>query len=637
MAKEKSTRRLAAILATDVVGYSRLMNVDEAGTLTRMTAHLEDVFKPAITEHQGHIVKTTGDGLLAEFASAVEAVECAVHIQTTMAERVKDDPEDHRVLFRIGINLGDIISQQGDIFGDGVNVASRIEALADPGGVFVSQSVAGQIKGKIDTPLEDLGTHEVKNIPDPVHVFRMLLDGAEPGSPLAGAAVSKPQARVWATWLAAVLVAGIAAAVLWPSPPPPADKPAQKEKTAGDKAVKSQAKPGIAVLPFFNVSGDKAQEYLSDGMTEDLITDLSKISELSVISRTSTAGYKGRKFDIRQVGEQLGVRYVIEGSVRKAGEQIRINVQLIDALTGGHIWAERYDGDMKDIFSLEDKVLEKIVGSLALTLSEKERRRLASRGTENVVAHDLYLKGLFDESKFTRESNAEAKRLYKQALAIDPDYPLPYARLSQILQYDIRTGGSDDVEGDLEEAVRLAEKAVALDGQNPNLHWILSRAVARIHKPGKLKQGIKAMERAIELDPDFADAYAFLGQLYGGDGRPEDGLRSIETAMRMNPRFPFWYLFVRGSNYFIAGSYEKAIADLENAIDRSPTAKFLRWVLAATYAEAGQQDDAEWQVEELNSMGFTGNVRVITKTQPLQHPPFLKRYQAALRKAGIPE
>jgi adenylate cyclase len=228
-------------------------------------------------------------------------------------------------------------------------------------------------------------------------------------------------------------------------------------------------------------------------------------------------------------------------------------------------------------------------------------------------------------------------RLYEQALSIDPDYPLPYARLSNILQYVTRSGWSNDVEGDLGKAVELAEKAVALDEQNPNLHWVLGRAVARIPKPGMLKQGIESMKRAIELDPDFADAYAFLGQLYAGDGRPEDGFRSVATAMRMNPRYPFWYLFVRGSNHLVAEDYEKAIVDYEGALDRSPTAQFLRWLLAAAYVEVGRQEDAEWQVEELMSMGFTGNIRTITETQPLQHPPFLKRYRAALRKAGFPE
>jgi adenylate cyclase len=228
-------------------------------------------------------------------------------------------------------------------------------------------------------------------------------------------------------------------------------------------------------------------------------------------------------------------------------------------------------------------------------------------------------------------------RLYEQALSIDPDYPLPYARLSNILQYVTRSGWSDDIQGDLKKAVELAEKAVALDPLNPSLHWILSRAVSRIHAPGALKQGIKSMERAIELDPDFADAYAYLGLLYTGDGRPEDGLRSVETAMRMNPRYPFWYLFVRGFNRYFVKDYDQAMADLERAVERSPTAQFLRWTLAATYVRAGRQDDAEWQVEELKSMGFVGNIRTITETQPIQHPPFLKFYREALRKAGIPE
>ena len=395
--------------------------------------------------------------------------------------------------------------------------------------------------------------------------------------------------------------------------------------------------PSIAVLPFQNMSGDIEQEYFADGMTEDLITDLSKISSLSVISRTSTSGYKGRTFDVREVGAALGVRYVVEGSVRKAGSQVRINAQLIDAISGSHIWADRYDGDLKDIFALQDKVLEKIVGAMALTLSKEERRRIAFRGTNNVIVHDFYLKGLFEESKFSHEGNSEAVRLYKQALSIDPDYPLPYARLSNILQLSPGSGWSGDFQDDLKEAIRLAEKAVALDNQNPALHWMLSRAIARVRGPDAMKLSIESMERAIELDPDFADAYAFLGNLYTTDHRIEDGLRSIETAMQMNPQYPFWYLFVRGMNRFMAEDYENAIVDFETAAQRSPTAQFVRWWLAASYAQAGRQDDAEWQVEELFDLGFEGSISTIDQAWPNWSAPLMERKNEALRKAGIPE
>jgi adenylate cyclase len=626
-------RRLVAILAADMVGYSKLMAADETGTIERQKAHRTALIDPKIAQYGGRIVKTTGDGMLVEFPSVVDAVQCAVEIQRTMPEREAGVPNEQRIQYRVGINLGDIVIDGEDILGDGVNVAARLEALAEPGGICISRPVHTQIEGKINLAFEDLGERRVKNIPKPVQVFRVLLDAPASKSVKGIIPVAKRSLH-WSLIAGGLVVLVIAAGIaLWQRPWEPREEPALVEAIA----LPLPDKPSIAVLPFNNMSDDTSQEYFADGMTEDLITDLSKISNLTVISRTSTSGYKGREIDIREVGEALGVRYVIEGSVRKVGEQVRINAQLIDAITGGHLWAERYDGELKDIFSLQDKVLGKIVGSLALTLSEKERRRLASRGTDSIVAHDLYLQGLFEESKFTREANAEAVRLYEQALAIDPDYPLPYARLSNIFQLNPRFGWSDSVEGTLRKAVELAEKAVALDEQNPSLHWILSRAVARTREPDAVRRSIKSMERAIELDPDFADAYAFLGNLYSTDGRLEDGLRSIETAMRMNPRFPFWYLFMRGMNRFMAEDYEKAIADFERAAERSPTAPFVRWWLAASYVQVERQDDAEWEVEELMSMGFDGSIATITETWPNWPAPFMKRYTEALRKAGIPE
>jgi TolB-like protein/DNA-binding SARP family transcriptional activator/Flp pilus assembly protein TadD len=396
-------------------------------------------------------------------------------------------------------------------------------------------------------------------------------------------------------------------------------------------------KPSVAVLPFANISGDEKQEYFSDGMTEDLITDLSKISNLTVISRTSTSGYKGRKIDIRDIGKALNVRCVIQGSVRKAGERVRINAQLIDATTGGQLWAERYDGDLNDIFNLQDQVLEKIVGSLALTLSGTDRQRLAKRGTDSVAAHDLYLRGLFLESGFTREGNRKAAQFYEQALSIDPDYALPYTRIANILQLNARNGWSDNVQADLKKAVELAEKAVVLDPQNPYFHWSLGRSVARLRTPEALERGIKALKQAIELDPDYADAYAFLAVLYVGNGRAKDGLRSIETAMRLNPRYPFWYPFMRGMTHYVVEDYKSAIVDFEAAAKKSPTAHFVRFWLAAAYAQAGQMEDAEWQVDELQVMGFDGTIATIVDTGLIQDSGYLSRIKAGLRKAGIPE
>jgi TolB-like protein len=465
-----------------------------------------------------------------------------------------------------------------------------------------------------------------------MHVFGVLMQPEAVGKTAAEA-----RRKVWwrhpAVGVAVAVLAIAAIGIMVWRPWTPDMQPASVERMA----LPLPDKPSIAVLPFDNMSGDPEQEYFADGMTEDLITDLSKISDLTVISRTSTSGYKGKEIDIREVGEALNVRYVIEGSVRKAGEQVRINAQLIDATTGGHLWAERYDGDLNDIFGLQDQVLEQIVGSLALELSGEDRQRLADKGTDSVAAHDLYLRGLFQESTFTREGYREAKLLYEQALSIDPDYAMAYARITNILELSARNGWTDDVQGDLAKALELSEKAVALDPQNPNLHWSLSRSIARLGTPEAIKRSIKSMERAIELDADFADAYAYLAVLYAGDGRAGDGLRSVETAMQLNPRFPFWYLFMRGMAHFCLKDYQSAIADFEVAAERNATAQFVRWFLASTLVKAGQIEDAEWQVEELYLLGFEGNISTIVETQPIQDPECKERYIDGLRKAGIPE
>ena len=372
-------------------------------------------------------------------------------------------------------------------------------------------------------------------------------------------------------------------------------------------------------------------------MTEDLTTDLSKISGLDILSRSITSGYKGRSVDVREVGKTLNVDYVIEGSGRKVCDQIRINVQLVDAKTGAQIWAERYDGSVENIFALQDRMLRQIVDSLTVKLSEEERSRLAARGTFSVVAHDLYLKGLYQESLFTRAGNDEALRLYEQALSIDPDYPLPYARMANIIELGTRNGWSDDIEADLRRAVSLAKKAVELDPMDPGNHWSFGRAIARLGEPGSLEKGMSSLETAIQLDPDFADAYAFRSVLFVADGRAEDGLRSVETAMALNPNYPFWYIFMRGMTRFVVEDYEAAIEDFEAAMERSPTALFVQWWLAAAYAQVGRIDDAEWQVEELVMSGFDGSIETIMQTQPIKDPVYLERYRTGLLLAGIPE
>ena len=622
-------RKLTSILAADVVGYSRMMESAEVETLAALKAHRAELFDAQVQEHNGRIIKLMGDGALAEFGSVVDAVACGVAIQEGMAERNRQVPEERKLRLRIGVHLGDVIVEGDDLYGDGVNIAARLESLAEPGGMCISRPAYDQIGAGLQSRFQNLGERPLKNISRPLQVYALLPEGVKakpaarrdrlPMGKLAGAAV-----------IAALLGLG---ALIWPqmsermaeSPSLPVSPPSAPEG------------PALAVLPFENLSEEAEQEYFADGMTEDLVTDLSKISSISVLGRTATAGFKGKQVDIPLAGQELGVRYFISGSVRKAGERLRINAQLIDAQNGNQIWAERYDGTQDDVFLLQDEVLEKIVSSLSLKLSEEERERLARRGTKSTAAHDLYLQGLYHESAFNQQENRTAMALYRQALSIDPDYPLPYARMSNILQLDARNGWSEDVEGDLKQAVALAEKAVALDPLNPVLHWSLGRSQARLRTPEALQQGIQSVKRAIELDPDYADAYAILGVLYVGSGNAEDAKRSIETAMRLNPNYPFWYLFMRGTTHYVVEDYEAAIADFEAAAEKSPTAQFVRFWLAAAYAQAGRMEDAEWQVDELMIMGFDGSVSTIVETGHILDPDYLALEKEGLRKAGFPD
>ncbi len=412
MSEEGVERRLTTILAADVVGYSRLMAADEAGTLAQPKTHRKEIIEPKTAAYHGRVVKLMGDGTLMEFGSVVDAVNFAVDVQRTMAERNAGVPEDRRIAYRIGINIGDIIVEGDDIYGDGVNVAARLEGLAEPGGICVSRPVHTQIRGKVDLAFEDLGKQQVKNIPEPVRVFKVLLDSPATGH----AAVPPPAAKRSLRWpvvavgLAALVI--VAGAILWQRPWEERLEPASE----ANMAFSLPDKPSIAVLPFANMSGDPEQEYFADGMTDDLITDLSKISGLFVISRNSAFTYKGKAVKVRQVAEDLGVRYVLEGSVRRVGDEVRINAQLIDATTGGHLWAERYDGSLADVFDLQDKVTERIVDALALELTPQEAQRVTGPGTDNVAAHDAYLLGLTFYYRRTPESFAKAKIHFERAV-----------------------------------------------------------------------------------------------------------------------------------------------------------------------------------------------------------------------------
>ena len=618
MAAERVQRRLAAILAADVVGYSRLMAADEEGVLARLQACLGEIVKPAIADHNGRIVKLMGDGVLAEFASVVDAVRCAVAVQEAMT--APDDSGEPPLEWRIGVNLGDIMVEADDIFGDGVNVAARLQELAEPGGVLISDDAYKQVRNKLDIEFENMGAQSLKNIPEPVTAYRVRT-GSRKAASTSAAKLIRGKRPILAAAL--VLVVIIAAAGIYLGELPP-------------EGVERSIQQSIAVLPFENMSGDAEQEYFADGMTEDLITDLAKISGLLVIARNSTFAYKGQSPDVREVARQLDVRYVVKGSVRKAGERIRINAQLIDAETGTHIWAERYDRESTDVFSLQDEVRARIVEALRVKLTPAEEDRLARQLTDNAEAYDYYIRGLQQESFFTKEGTEESLRLFEKAIELDPSFAAAMGRLATAHTLAAETGWSPAPDESMETARLLAEKAVALDDDLPQAHW----AVARVYSRKRLFDGDRAvasLRKAIALDPNYADGHAFLANILVFVGRAEEALSHIETAMRLNPQFPFWYYYVLGASQFMLTRYDAAVESLEKAIERNPTFTPTHRILVAAYGQLGMTDEAEWEMEELRMLGFEPTLANWKSRILYEDPAYLARYIDGLRKAGVPE
>ncbi len=600
MAEQRVQRRLAAILAADVVGYSRLMGEDEEGTLAALTAHLTELIEPCIAEHRGRVVKTTGDGMLAEFASVVDAVRCAVAFQDGMKDRNAETPEAKRVVFRIGINLGDVIVQDDDVYGDGVNVAARLEGLAEPGGVIVSGKVREEVHAKLDFGFEDLGPQVVKNISDPVSAFQI-------------SATAKPKPRSDNV----------------DSPPPLPDK------------------PSIAVLPFENISGDPEQEYFTDGMTEDLITDLSKISGLFVIARNSSFAYKGKQTDVRIMGRELGVRHVLEGSVRRAGDRVRINAQLIDTVSGGHLWAERYDGNISDIFDLQDEIGDKIVSALQVELSEKELGEKKSTYTPNWEAYDHFIRGrqIAHEGYFARSSRsnerltqsslAPARELFQRTIELDPGFAGGYAGLSWVYSLGVRQRLSDSPDQDKEEAHRLAERAVEIDNAFGWSHTALASARLML---GRHEEAVDSAKAAVRAQPSDADAQGYLGLCLIWSCRPEEALPYLESALRLDPRFHARTISWLGYAYFGMRRYEDAVTALEQGT--GPTGIIIHFnlvYLAASYSQSGRAKDASATIEKLLERYPSFDIGALKKLLLYRDEADTELFCAAVRAAGLPE
>jgi len=572
-------RKLAAILAADVVGYSALMEADEAGTFDRLRAGRKELFEPEIRKHHGRIFKLMGDGLLAEFGSVVDAVECAVTLQRGMVERNASVPEGKRIEIRIGINLGEVIVEDEDRFGEGVNVAARLQQLADPGGIWVSDKVSKEVERKLAFRFEAMGEQRMKNIAEPVACYRVNLQ---------------------------------------PSP----------TQLARDESAppKLSDRAAIAVLPFTNMSSDPEQEYFVDGLAEDLITDLSKVPGLFVISRHSSFAYKGKAIDIRSVAKDLGVRFVVEGSVRRAGARVRINVQLIDAENGTHRWAERFDRDLADIFLLQDEVVGRMVSALAGLLPSAHA--VPRQRATNLEAYDLFVRGRVLVTRSV-ESNREARPLLQRSIELDPGFADAYAcAMSHAWRWSYWGEGEEPHRA---LALGAAQRAVSLDPENAGAHANLGYVLFHDRKP---ELGAAEMTTALRIDPNHADAWSFLGVMKAGEGRAIEGIEDLRKAFRLNPHPPGWYYWHLGLIQYVARRYEDAVETLRHeATHRSGSQR----ILAASLAQLGRIEEAKVEAAQFLAAHPRFSAQDWADNQPLRRGADLQNFIDGYLKAGLPK
>jgi adenylate cyclase len=590
MDEARVERRLAAILAADVAGYSQLMGVDEEGTLRHLKVHRKELVDPKITEHRGRIVKTTGDGMLVEFVSVVDAVRCAVDIQRDMGERNADVPAESCIQFRVGINVGDIISDDNDIYGDGVNVAARLEALAEPNGIMVSRNVYDQVRDKLSFGFEDMGEQTVKNIARPIGVHRVsLIENAAP-----------------------IVVKGVA--------------------VAAKTKVSSADRPSIAVLPFTNMSGDPEQEYFADGISEDIITGLSKLRWFFVIARNSSFTYKGKAADVKRVARELGVRYVLEGSVRKGGNRVRITTQLIDAATGNHIWADHYDGDLTDVFALQDEITKKVVAAIEPRLLEAEGIRSQNCSPEDIGAWEMVIQA---NSLFWRLTKAETEiaiETLRRAVERYPDYAPAQSTLAFVLLISGYLGWRL-MAPQLEQAATLASRAAELDDSDPWAHLALGFAAF-----AKRQTNVAAAEfrRALEFNPNFAAAHGYLGWTLAFDGQSDEATKHLEEAIRISPHDPQNSIFNTGLavTHYLEERYAKAVEYSNKTLQQRSAFTAGHRIHVASLAQNGQIDEAREALARLKGMHPDLSIAWIEKNVPYMSGPMTK-FVEGMRKAGL--
>jgi len=643
----REERRLTAILSADVVGYSLLMGRDEAGTLAALKAHRRQLLAPKAAQYRGRTVKLMGDGTLMEFNSVVDAVRFAIEVQCGMRERNAGVPEDRRILYRMGINIGDIIVEGEDIYGDGVNIAARLEGLAEPGGICLARNVYNQIKGKLTLEFEHLGEKEVKNIAEPVTVYRVLLDDKATAlvTPLVEAPAEVGRVRRWHAAAALVIAALAVGGLVWWQPWGPEFEPASVERMA----LPLPDKPSLAVLPFSNFSADPEQSYFADGMTEDLITDLSHLSGIFVIARNSSWAYKDKPTKVQQVAEELGVRYVLEGSVRREGDHVRINAQLVDALSGRHLWAERYDGSTGDVFALQDKVIRQIVAALAVNLTSDESALVADAETAVPAAYDAFLQGWehyrWGTTKDTAEDSVKAITFFEQAIRLDPAYGRAYAGLAAAYWSFVSSGWQSAVGMEWEHSYDglTGNLAKALEHPTPLAYSVSAEWLARQGRP---EEALTQIERALALAPNEADTHVSKARILNVVGRAEEAEGAVRIAMRLNPHYGPDYLSVLGRALLHEERYAEAAEFIERALSRLPDSDQDYVTLAAIYGHLGRTKDAAAAVEKYNQISAkTGYPPLTVQSRAYwwygqifaYDEVYREQLLAGLRKAGVPE
>jgi adenylate cyclase len=629
-------RKLSAIMSADVKGYSRLMGEDEEATVRTITAH-RGMMKALIEQNGGRVVDAPGDNLLAEFSSVVEATQCAVEIQKVLKTKNDELPENRRMEFRIGINLGDVIQEGDRIYGDGVNIAARIEGLSDAGGICISGSAYEQIENKLALGYEYLGEHAVKNITKPVKVYRIPI-GPRSAKTKAGLK-EKGKGIGWraATIVAAVLVLIIGGVLVWSlyTRESQIPKTGQPEKETASKPPAPPAQPSIAVLPFVNMSGDPGQEYFSDGITENIIAGLSKLPGLLVIARNSTFTYKGKPVDVKQLGSDLGVRYVLEGSVQRSEDRVRIIAQLIDASTAQHLWAERYDRNLTDIFALQDEITLKIISALPLDLKGREKSRLAAEGTENLDAYAKVLQGMQALRGRGRPGDVQkARQIAEEAIQLDPDYPKGHTLLATTYMMEAMRKRDQTSRRSVARAFQLAQKALELDDANIEAHLLLGR-IYLMRKQNEMAEA--ELEKAKAINPNSTEVAHALGRHYLQTGRPNEAREMFEKAVRLDPVHAQKSYVNLGRTYRMLGKHEEAVSVFKKAVQNAPDHLNIRLELIATYSALGKTEEAKAEADEVLKMNPNFTVSSFSRRSPMQNPTQREKFLDLLRQAGLPE